>query len=277
MDSSTVILDHGYVRLIDVWGTDQRIIEAARMSTSKGFQGWGPKHCPDCFQAGVLNVAFFGRYKETVFQREAEAVCKCKGKGTIRGDEGLLEYLYKHKHMTPFEMCGATFEIQAPIFVFREWHRHRTQSYNEMSARYIPLPDVNYVPDYKDVVRRSKAAAESKNNQARAATDKIVTEGNAVAWLRTLEEYYARGQQLYENGLQLGIPKELARLCVTVGRYSKMRASANLRNWMQFLELRCAPQAQQEIRLYAESVREALAGEFPRTMQLFMQDHPQPS
>ena len=83
----TPVLDHGYVELIETWGSDERIIEAARMSTNKGFQGWGPK-----------------------------------GDGSP-GDEKLLKYLYTHKHMTPFEMAGMTIEVQAPIFVFREWHR----------------------------------------------------------------------------------------------------------------------------------------------------------
>jgi thymidylate synthase (FAD) len=189
------------------------------------------------------------------------------------GDEKLLAYLYKRKHMTPFEMAGAIFEIKAPIMVFREWHRHRTQSYNEMSARYIPLPNENYVPDRKDVMERSQAAYDSKNKQARSASDRVVTEGETLQWLHDLDSYYERGQRLYEEALQLGIPKELARLPVTVGRFSVMRASANLRNWLQFLELRTALQAQKEIRLYAESVCSVLELDFPRTMALFGRSH----
>ena len=92
------VLDHGFVTLIESWGSDERIIEAARMSTQKGFEGWGPKE-------------------------DGSA-----------GDEKLLGYLYRNNHATPFEMGGAVIEVQAPIFIFREWHRHRTQSYNEMSA-----------------------------------------------------------------------------------------------------------------------------------------------
>src|ERR1044071_9645751 len=88
------VLDSGYVELVEVWGSDERIIESARMSTDKGFNGWGTDEKP--------------------------------------GDEKLLRYLYEHKHMTPFEMGGMIIEVQAPIFIFREWHRHRTQSYNEM-------------------------------------------------------------------------------------------------------------------------------------------------
>lgn len=87
------LFDHGYVKEIEHWGSDERIVEAARMSTNKGFQGWDT-------------------------------------------DAKLLRYLYEHKHFSPFEMAGMVVEVQAPIFVFREWHRHRTQSYNELSARY---------------------------------------------------------------------------------------------------------------------------------------------
>src|SRR6185369_15364426 len=78
------------------------------------------------------------------------------------GDEKLLRFLWENKHHTPFEMAGAIFEVQAPIFVFREWHRHRTQSYNEMSARYVPLPDVNYIPS----VDRLMIGSDGKNRQA---------------------------------------------------------------------------------------------------------------
>ena len=79
------ILDHGYLKLIEHWGSDERIIESARMSTNKGFLGWGTGDKP--------------------------------------GDEKLLRYLYEHKHMTPFEMAGLIIEVKAPIMVFREWHR----------------------------------------------------------------------------------------------------------------------------------------------------------
>src|SRR5436190_1143352 len=118
------VLDHGYLALVESWGSDERIVEAARMSTDKGFVGWGTSDAP--------------------------------------GDEKLLKFLYENKHATPFEMGGLIVEVQAPIFVFREWHRHRTQSYNELSARYTPLPDVNYVP----TVDRLMVNAGTTNKQA---------------------------------------------------------------------------------------------------------------
>src|SRR6185503_21212421 len=128
------VLDHGYVKLIETWGSDERIIEAARMSTNKGFLGWGTEEKP--------------------------------------GDEKLLKYLYEHKHHTPFEMAGMIIEVQAPIFVFREWHRHRTQSYNELSARYTPLPDVNYVPSLERI-----STMDQKNKQASNTGSPLARQG----------------------------------------------------------------------------------------------------
>ncbi len=220
------VLDHGYVNLVESWGSDERIIESARMSTNKSFNGW-------------------------------------------EKDEKFLSFLYTHKHMTPFEMCGMTIEVKAPIFVFREWHRHRTQSFNEMSARYIPLPDENYLPDIQRLM--SGANTKTSNKQAQGSGDEL-TENDASFWLSRLEMAYSEAQDVYEEGLLLGIPKELARLSVPVARYSRMRASANLRNWLAFLTLRMDPAAQWEIRQYASVVGELVADSFPRTWKLFNQE-----
>lgn len=221
------VLDHGYVDFIESWGSDERIIEAARMSTNKGFLGWGTSDAP--------------------------------------GDEKLLRYLWENKHHTPFEMAGMTIEIQAPIFVFREWHRHRTQSYNEMSARYTPLPDINYVPTLERCLLSSKTNKQAGTIKGAAE----LTEEKANEWLNNLEEHYKYAESVYQAGLRLGIPKEVARLIVPVGRYSKMRASANLRNWLAFLTLRLNPAAQWEIRQYATLVGKIVQEQFPRTWELF--------
>ena len=157
-------------------------------------------------------------------------------------------------------------EVKAPIFIFREWHRHRTQSYNEMSARYIPLPDENYMPTPKRCMTGANTATTNKQAQGNGT---VLTEENAHKWLAQLGYLYEDAQRVYELGIQLGIPKELARLPVPVARYSKMRASANLRNWLAFLTLRQAPQAQWEIREFANAVGVIIADRFPRTWELF--------
>lgn len=229
------LLDHGYIQLIEHWGADERIIEAARMSTDKGFKGWGPQPATDPTAAPAA------------------------------GDEKLLRYLYEHHHDSPFEFAGAIVEIQAPIIVFREWHRHRTQSYAEMSARYTPLPDFNYMPTPERCLMVS-----GTNKQAGAVTGGL-THGLVLIWLDQLAELYEHAEQIYQNGLAFGIPKEIARLPVPVARYSRMRAQANLRNWLAFLTLRMDPAAQWEIRQYANTLCEILRPVFPRTMELFME------
>lgn len=254
------VLDHGYVLYVEHWGSDERIIEAARMSTGKGFVGWGSNvPCPICQGRGSFMAA--------VADRNPDSPCdSCKGTGKKPGDEKLLEFLWKNQHRTPFEMAGATFEIMAPIMVFREHHRHRTQSYNEMSARYTPLPDVNYIP----TVERLMLGSDGKNKQAGTVQDaEVLTEENAKNFRKWLLDVYERDEQLYQMALKMGVPKELARLHLPVGRYSRMRASANLRNWLAFLTLRMEKSAQWEIRQFANAVHEILKERFPRTVALF--------
>lgn len=244
----THVLDHGYIELIESWGSDERIIESARMSTFKSFRTWGDaEHIRQCPNFGDK----LPRYP-----------LKCEMCNAFAGDETLLEYLYKNDHLTPFEMAGATFEIQAPIFVFREWQRHRTQSYNELSARYTPLPYLDYHPTLERCLNSSK-----KNKQAGSVAESQPEE--IEEWLAELERMYALIEGHYRSGLAHGVPKEIARTILPAGRYSRMRASANLRNWMQFLTLRMDESAQWEIRQYANVVAETLEVAFPRSMKLF--------
>jgi thymidylate synthase (FAD) len=241
------------VRLVETWGSDERIVEAARMSTQKGFKGWGSAEL--CQGISSMNPGITCK----------RGIQGCVVEHTV-GDEKLLRYLWEHKHGTPFEMAGAIFEVQAPIFVFREWHRHRTQSFNEMSARYEPLPDVNYIP----TVERLMINAGGTNKQAgtvKGADDLTLERAQAARSL--MEIAYESAQEDYQRMLQAGVPKELARAVLPVGRYSKMRASANLRNWLGFLSLRMDLAAQYEIRVYANAVHDMLVEHFPRTLALF--------
>lgn len=251
------ILDHGYIEVVESYGSDERIVEAARMSTGKGFLGWEPGVCPTCNGLGDDNELH--RFN----------ACKdCNGTGKIPGDLGLLRRLWVKKHAPPFEMAGSIIEVQAPIMVFREWHRHRTQSYNEMSARYTPLPDLNYIP----TVERLMMNAGTKNRQAGTVDGAaVLTPEQAEGFRMRLETAYMLDQELYEQALAMGVPKELARTHLPVGRYSRMRAAANLRNWLAFLTLRMAEDAQWEIRQYAQALCGMLMERFPRTMTLFLE------
>lgn len=258
------VLDHGYVELIEHWGSDELIIEAARMSTQKGFLGWGPKGlmCPH------TGCDWTGDASERVPSEYGTKCPKCgeTDARTVPGDEKLLRYLWTNNHATPFEMAGLIVEVQAPIFVFREWHRHRTQSYNEMSARYAPLPDVNYLP----TIERCMLGGGQVTKQAGAvAGADALTAETAHEWRSEVAGFYAAAEALYQRGLRTGLPKELARVVLPVGRYSRMRASANLRNWLGFLTLRQPATAQWEIRCYASAVGALVERLFPRTHRLF--------
>jgi thymidylate synthase (FAD) len=252
------VLDHGYVQFIEHWGSDERVIESARMSTNKGFQGWDAGWV--CSECGPVAVG-------ESWQNENDIHSRC-GIGRVKhspGDAKLLAYLWKNHHATPFEMAGLVIEVKAPIFVFREWHRHRTQSYNEMSARYIPLPDENYMPTLDRIADGARLAASNRQAQGLAPLDL----DGATVFLKELDALYQAAQGVYARALEAGVPKELARLPVPVARYSRMRASANLRNWLAFLTLRTAPNAQWEIRQYANAVAQLVAERFPRTHEIF--------
>ena len=264
MSARVEVLDHGYVELVESWGSDERIVEAARMSTGKGFLGWGPSG--QCTVCGLEVTPRDYAYDGACCPRCTESNAGTYTVQAVAGDERLLRYLWENQHATPFEMGGLVVEVQAPIFVFREWHRHRTQSYNELSARYTPLPDVNYVPS----VERLMANARGTNRQANAIKDAPpLTEDQAEVFQRFLIRTYRETEHRYQEALSAGVPKELARLHVPVGRYSRMRASANVRNWLAFLTLRDSPKAQWEIRQYAQVVSQLVAEKFPRTHALF--------
>lgn len=231
------VLDHGYVEFIEAWG-----------------YGKAGEHdndtASDHHECGIVEAA------------------RQSTQGSFRGweqDERLLKYLFEHNHQTPFEFAGMVVEVQAPIFVFREWQRHRTQSYNEMSARYEPLPDLYYVPE----IQRILPQFQDNNKQAQAMPGTVADTLIAEEFRKALIKQYSLNEQLYQKALKYGIPKELARCIMPVGHYSRMRASASLRNWLGFLALRLDPAAQWEIRQFALAVGELIQNNFPKTWQLF--------
>ena len=267
------VLDHGYVRFIEAWGGgssmrgEAAIIEAARMSTAKGFNGWS---CWKCLVCGA-------ELENTQSHTSSPGVMCQNGRDDTAWertprDEKLLAFLYNNQHMTPFEMAGMTIEVAAPIFVFREWHRHRVPfGYNEMSARYVALPNEEYMPQAIEVVRRSARAALEANRQA-AGTGRVLTTDEVLADLELMEQHQKLTEELYQRLLTRGWPRELARIRLPVARYSRMRATSNLRGWLSFLTLRMASNAQWEIRQYANAVGEIISKFFPKTWKLFFHD-----
>ena len=151
--------------------------------------------------------------------------------------------------------------------------RHRSASYNEMSARYMPLPNENYIPSGARIYGAVIKAKNSTNKQEQGIGDADnFDESDVLIYQNFLAEQYHFQQLFYESCLKKGIPKELARIHLPVGRYSVMRVSANLRNWLSFLALRNDEAAQYEIRVYAEALQEILEVLYPRTMDLFINE-----
>lgn len=200
------LLDHGFVRLVDAMGSDLSIVRAARTSFDAAWR------------AG-----------------EDE-----------KSDAKLINYLWQHGHTTPFEAVTVTFEVKAPIFVFRQWHRHRTFSYNELSARYRELPEEFYVPE------PSVIGSQSKNNKQ----GRDLTQERDMMVPSMIDMACRAAFEIYRALLAQDVPRELARSVLPVATYSHMFATCNLLNLFRFLTLRCDAHAQYEIRVYADAMRE---------------------
>ena len=172
-------------------------------------------------------------------------------------DAKLIRYLWKNKHTTPFESVTFTFEVYAPIFVFRQWHRHRTWSYNELSARYRALNECFYLPSPEMVGEQSVG-----NKQGRTTEDasRIEERKQEIEELRlTCEKAFG----LYRRLLNSKWPRELARSVLPVNTYSLMLGTVNLLNLLKFCTLRCDQHAQYEIRVYADAMRELIRPHVP--------------
>lgn len=202
------VLDHGFVRLVDSMGSDLSIVRAARVSYDADWR------------TGLDG----------------------------NSDERLMRYLWKNAHTTPFEAVTFTFEIKAPIFVIRQWHRHRTWSFNELSARYRELPEEFYVPDPAVIGTQSK-----DNKQGRDIG------GKSDMLVPSMIDASCRAAFAgYRTLLEQGVPRELARSVLPLATYSHMFATVDLLNLLKFLTLRCDAHAQYEIRVYADAMRELI-------------------
>lgn len=262
-----ILGDHGYLKLIKVWGSDQGIVEAARMSTDKGFNGWGDGiiRCAKCYvrhdgQSDNLRVTPF------LLGRTEQCAAGAHDFKPTTGDEKLLAHLWTNKHFTPFEMAGMQIEVEAPIIVFRQWHRHRSQSYDELSGRYSPLPDRMYIPTVERLLMVNGAG---KNKQEQGIVKRTLVDTDAEQARDLMRDVMDASRRVYEALLDRGIAKEVARVVLPVGQYSRMRAQANLRMWAAFLDLRLHKDAQWEIRTYAQAVATLISEHFPRTYALW--------
>jgi len=224
------VLDKGFVRVIDYMGSDQSIVQSARVSYGQGTK-------------------------------------------KLRQDQGLINYLMRHRHTTPFEMCEIKFHIKLPIFIARQWIRHRTANVNEYSARYSVLGKEFYVPSKENLCTQSET-----NKQGRAET---LSDSEANRVLEIIKDDSLKCYDHYEEMLNTdpegnvldanrqGLTRELARMNLTLNYYTEWYWKIDLHNLLHFLALRVDSHAQYEIRMYAEAMLDIVKAWVPLAYEAF--------
>lgn len=219
------VLDHGFVRLVASMGDDLSVVRAARISHNATWRA-----------------------------------------GTDQGsDQRLIDYLWKNQHTSPFESVEFQFEVYAPIFVARQWMRHRTWSYNEVSGRYTELPKCYYIPELENIGTQHK-----NNKQAREFNPLDETAKNFRKHeIRSLKSRCADAFKCYHELLNSGWPRELARMVLPINTYTHFFAKVDLHNLFRFINLRNHEHSQYEIQVYAEAIEELIEPIVPVCMQTF--------
>ena len=212
-------LDKGFVRLIDVMGDDDAIVQAARVSYGSGTK-------------------------------------------KVHMDRGLIRYLMRHLHTTPFEMVEFKFHVKLPIFVARQWIRHRTANVNEYSGRYSEMKDEFYVPAL-DQIRAQSAT----NKQGRA--DEAFSADQAGEIRSTMEGSQEHAYKEYQDLLETELAREVARINLPVSNYTEWYWKIDLHNLFHFLNLRMDSHAQYEIRVYADAMAEITKAAVPMAYEAF--------
>ena len=224
------VLDHGFIRVIDYMGTDQSIVQAARVSYGEGTK-------------------------------------------KLREDRGLIRYLLSHWHTTPFEMCEIKFHVKLPIFVAKQWIRHRTANVNEYSARYSVLDREFYVPEINQLGSQSttnkQGRSESLNKNFAKQAQKLIKDNSNQLYddYQNLLNGNLLNKDEYEDGE--GLARELARTTLPLNYYTQWYWKVDLHNLMHFLKLRADSHAQYEIQIYAEKMIDVLKKWVPLTYEAF--------
>ena len=177
-------------------------------------------------------------------------------------DEGLIRFLMRERHGTPFEHNAFRFHVRCPIFVAREWFRHRVGSFNEFSMRYARASDEFYVPDAEDV--------RTQVGKPGAYSFEPVPDELAEQTREKLQEVYDAAFQTYEELVEAGVAREVARAALPVGAYTEFYWTVNARSLMNFISLRNSETAQREIRRYAEACERFLEEQMPVTYAAFV-------
>lgn len=220
LDKEFPVLDKGFVRLVDYFGGDQRIVQSARVSYGEGTK-------------------------------------------SVSQDGALIDYLLRHQHTSPFEQVVMTFHVKMPIFVARQWVRHRTGRMNEVSGRYSIMKEEFYVPEAEKVAPQSK---DNKQGRASEAFDSEIA--NKI--INQLEEGQKSSYENYSELLDAGLAREIARINLPLSLYTEFYWEMDLHNLFHFLKLRLDSHAQYEIRVYAEVMLEMCKKVAPMATESFI-------
>ncbi len=244
-------------------------IDAARSASQTTLRATAPGMEAHLYTAH--EVLDHGFVRVIDYMGDDAAICQAArvsyGKGTksVQNDEGLIRYLMRHWHSTPFEMCEVKLHVKLPVFVARQWIRHRTANVNEYSARYSILDREFYIP-----ARENIAAQSVVNNQGRGA---VLSEAEAGRVLEILKadagRAYDNYQQMISQEGQDGLARELARMNLPANIYTQWYWKIDLHNLFHFLRLRADPHAQYEIRVYAEAIAAVVADWVPFAYRAF--------
>jgi thymidylate synthase (FAD) len=233
-----------------------------------------PRYIPLLDKAFVGLIATMGDDAAIV---QAARVSYGAGTKTVNEDRGLIRYLLRHLHTTPFEMCELKFHVRMPIFVARQWLRHRTASANEESARYSEMTDEFYFPSPEDIQPQSSDNKQGRTGEMSFKNREGVTWVMDAAYEVAYKAYQTLLGEKVENFYDLhsdgedavlsndfgGVARELARVVMPVASYTEFYWKVNLHNLFHFLKLRADPHAQKEIRVFAEAMIDLARKHFP--------------
>jgi thymidylate synthase (FAD) len=238
--------------------------ESPMVDVMGGNARWETKVLDHGFVALVDSMPRLVPEGQTADQAIVQAARVSYGEGTkkVNEDRGLVRYLLRHRHTTPFEMVEFKFHVAMPIFIARQWIRHRTANVNEYSARYSIVPDCFYRPSLENVRKQS-----TTNRQGGEDPMDVETAESFLELLEDSEKLYGRYLELTEKG----VARELARAALPVSLYTQWYWKCDLHNLLHFLSLRMDPHAQQEIRVYAEAMYELIKPICPVACEAFEQ------
>ena len=192
---------------------------------------------------------------------QAARVSYGDGTKTVNEDRGLIRYLMRHRHTTPFEMCEIKFHLKMPIFVARQWFRHRTASINEYSGRYSEMKDEFYLPPLKRIAGQSDTNKQGSGD--------ALAEGHALEIQESMQEEQEIVRKNYEHYLDEGVARELARVNLPLSQYTECYWKIDLHNLFHFLSLRMDSHAQSEIRDFAIAMADAVKIWCPMAWEAF--------